>query len=297
MAISTTGDEHRIEYLRQCVAAWDRRLLPDGALFVTVDGTDEEAERVRQAVFDWTGSVYRVGQPRWAVSPFNGRMGVAVNKNTGLELLMDQTQCEHLFLSDDDTWPLFSASLNKHIDLAENGGIAHSMVCWGKHRLTEVRRDPGMPDGSETVWASWSWPRGVMLYQNRTAVDMVGGMVEAFGPGGHEHVEYSRRMHNALMTPDDYCSPASYATRDGMGAAALWHAEDMRRPGEPLGNHRLRRRELTSVRRKDGDWEKINDLMKRMEGSMDYIPFRAEENRRASATLCESNRAEEPEKA
>ena len=268
-----------MDLLRQSVAAWRSALAVDGTteavpIFVTVDGLAEDVERVVEAIGYEPAPVYQVGQHDIGV-PLQNRMGVAANKNTGLELLMD-AGVEHLFLSDDDTWPLYPQSLGKHTDL----GVPHSMVCWSKHRLDA---------GSFGEHARWSWPRGAMLYMTREVVNRVGGMVEAFGPGGHEHVEYSQRIYNAGLTPAPFISPASYATRDGMGAAALWHAEDMRRPGEPLGNHRLRRRELTSVRRTDGDWEKINEIMAEQQGSADFVPYWAGNNGRASATLCSSN--------
>lgn len=296
VAISTTGDEHRIELLRQCVAAWDRCLPAEASLFVTVDGSVEDAERVRQAVYDWTESVYRVGQPtvrfldtgqtfEMNIRHMDGapvRRGVATNKNTGIELLMDNTSVEHLFLSDDDTWPLYPQALTKHTE----NPIPHTMVCWGGHRL-EFRVDT---NGYHLGYATWTWPRGVMLYLHRGVVEAVGGMDERFGAGGHEHVEYSRRIFNAGLTPAPYCSPASYAERGIEGiahrASALWHCEDMRRPGETLGGLRLRRRHLTSVRRDDEDWPRIEALMAETEHSLDFVPYQARANRRASATLC-----------
>lgn len=289
VAISTTGEEHRLGFLETCVREWDRCLPKYASLFVTVDGTKTEAERVRRAVYEWTGSVFRVGQldPGWGIGPIEqGRLGVAANKNTGLELLMNVRGMKHLFLSDDDAWPLYAASLDKHIDLVfRDEVVPHSMVCWGRHRL----------DGESKNIASWKWPRGSVMYVHRQVVESVGGMDERFGPGGHEHVEWSNRIHNAGLTPRPFLSPASYATRNGMGAMALWHCEDMPRLGEKLGDHRLRRRNITSVRRADGDWEKINEIMVEREGSTASVSYRAHENGRASATLCaDLSGAEEP---
>lgn len=274
VAISTTGDEHRLRFLETCVAHWDRALPSGGSLFVTVDGSVEDTERVRHLLQDITESVYRVGQPTDDYARLFARQGVAVSKNTGLELLMDQTQVDHLFLSDDDTWPLYRESLTKHMHIP---GAPHNMVCWGASRLTGFVRS--MP------LSMWSWPRGVMLYQTRALVHRVGGMDERFGPGGHEHVEYSQRIHNAGLTPSPFIAPASYATRRGRGAAALWHAEDMIRPGEPRHEHQSRRAALTSVRRKPGDWEKIEKIMAERAGSDEYVSYRAHQNGRSSATL------------
>lgn len=272
VAISTTGDEHRLGFLETCVQSWWNHLPAGEKPIVTVDGDDEKFQRVGELV-GHRATVLRVGQPDFPLNktePRDGRLGVAVNKNTGIEALMN-AGVDHLFLSDDDTWPKFSQSITKHVDF----GYGHSMVCWGKSRLA----------ASRSAYSEWSWPRGCMMYVHRHVAFTVGGMVEAFGPGGHEHVEWSRRIHNAKFTPIPFISPLSYGTRNGMGAAALWHAEDMRRPGEPSGTHGSRRRQITSVRRQEGDWLSIGEVMARMDGSAAFVPYSAHENGRLSATL------------
>lgn len=269
VAISTTGDEHRLGLLVHSVAHWSDHTPLGASLFVTVDGDSEAVARVALAVEEWTGSVYQVGQPAPGMRPFigqrDGRLGVAVNKNTGLELLMD-SGCDHLFLSDDDTWPLSPHALALHTDLDS----LHSMVNWGRHRVNSN---------------IWTWPRGAMLYTHRSAVEAAGGMVEAFGPGGHEHVEWSRRIHQRGLTPTMYPTPKAYEEVGSMGAARFWHAEDMQRRGEPRASAISRRRSLTSVRRLPGDWEHINQIMVEMDGRTDFVPYRARENGRSSATL------------
>lgn len=281
VAISTTGDEHRLGFLETCVRAWSRALPENSVLFVTVDGSEEDTRRVKVAV-EWVAEhhvahVFRVGQPNEPdpAMIFDGRLGVAVNKNTGLELLME-AGVEHLFLSDDDTWPLYPHSLTKHMH------YQHSMVCWGLSRLDYV----------QSGYAAWKWPRGVMLYTHRDVVYEVGGMDERFGPGGHEHVEWSQRIHNAGKTEEPFMSPASYAeagpSGKAMRASALWHCEDMRRPDEGLASHQQRRTALTSVRRHERDWDKIHKVMAEHEGDAGYVPFRAHQNARSSATLCEN---------
>src|SRR6478736_5331922 len=119
VAISTTGDPHRIALLQQAALRWKTCLPYDAHMVVTVDGSEADAEQVRTALGPWRGEVHRVGQPvslervraDWPrLSTGDFRLGVATNKNTGLELLMN-AGVDHLFLSDDDTWPLYSASL------------------------------------------------------------------------------------------------------------------------------------------------------------------------------------------
>lgn len=278
VAISTTGDEHRMKFLETCVAAWSN-LLNVHSLFVTVDGSAEDTARAAAAVHDHTESVFRVGQVGMGIPDrmrYRGsRMGVATNKNTGLELLMDHTGVDHLFLCDDDTWPMDHRALLLHTGLL----LPHSMVCWGASRKPVWR----------ATHAEWSWPRGVVLYQTRDVVAQVGGMDEAFGPGGHEHAEYSRRIHQHGLTPHPFVSPLVYSVHRGWGARTYWHAEDMPRRGEPNGALGSRRRRITTVRRQEGDWSKIDAVMQARDGDTSYVPFRAHENGRQSATLCETN--------
>lgn len=290
VAISTTGDEHRMGFLETCVRAWDR-VLPEGSLlFVTVDGSQVDAERVvdRDRVSLYSEGVYRVGQPKaeqpWFVK--DQRMGVAVNKNTGIELLMG-AGVEHLFLCDDDTWPLSPTALDKHLEL----DIPHSLVCWGKSRLGDTH----------AKYATWNWPRGVMLYQTRAVVERVGGMDERFGPGGHEHVEWSQRIHNAHLTPAPFVSPLVYALRGVSGnpatrASTFWNCEDMRKPGETPVQWDARKKRNTSIRRTRRDWEHIDRVMAERQGSSDFVSYQAQANGRSSATLCSSSScAVEPE--
>lgn len=273
-AISTTGDSHRLGFLETCVEHW-RAALPLGSvLLVTVDGSEQDAEAVRNVVGDTP--VWRVGQPRDSRDS-QTRLGVAANKNTGLELLVG-SGCEHLFLSDDDAWPLSSKALSHHTD---PDAPPHSMVNWGWHRLRRLR--------SISPRSEWTWPRGSVLYARRSVVEQVGGMIEEFGLGGHEHVEWSRRIHQAGMTEALYPAPSYMQHSRGMGARVFWHAEDMPQivagRQEPLGNLRQRRRTITSVRRPEGYWDNAERIMAEMDGNPRFVPFRASMNGRASATL------------
>jgi hypothetical protein len=283
VAISTTGDEHRLGFLETCVRAWADALL-GSYLFVTVDGDEDAADRV----YEHLGGRYpvlRVGQPnevwflRHPLGMREGRLGVATNKNTGIEMLM-LAGCDELFLSDDDTWPLGREALDIHRD----SSLAHSMVCWGRHRVSAIHDD----------YSEWSWPRGSMLYVRRPVVEAVGGMDERFGPGGHEHVEWSRRIHQAGLTPVGFPSPRVYTTENSLAARAFWNCEDMQKRGEPLGTVRVRRRKITSVRRAPDDWEHINKIMEELNGDTTFVPYDAAANSRESATLWTSLSAKEP---
>lgn len=275
VAISTTGDDHRLGLLSKSAEAWWLALAPFGLpvhVYVTVDGDDEAVEKVR-AVVAGHALVAKVGQVRSEMGPQDGsRLGVAANKNTGIEILMD-AGVEHLFLSDDDTWPLMSEAMDQHLALGRY--IPHSMVCW-----------PGFRHPEEHMgYATWDWPRGVMLYQTRAVIETVGGMIEAFGHGGHEHVEFSRRVHQAGLTPHPCCTPSRYTKRGPSGAAGLWHAEDMPLEGENLSMLRSRRDALTTLRRGPGDEARSNEIFNARDRDTTFVPYRAAENGRGSATL------------
>lgn len=262
-------------FLETCVSAW-RRVLPLGSvLVVTVDGSAADAQRVYDGPFDKTkyGNVIRVGRPKFPGDmDANHRLGVAANKNTGIEYLMDAGM-DHLFLCDDDTWPRSAEALIDHLHL----GFPHSMVCWGKSRFPRIHAV------RPRSYVEWAWPRGVLLYTHRLVIQTIGGMDERFGIGGHEHVEWSRRIHQAGFTPVPYISPASNAGfgRKGQvatGASVYWHAEDM----PP-------RRSITSIQRSPGDWDNAERVMASRDGDTSYVPYQAAENDRASATLVRNN--------
>lgn len=258
--------------LARAVQNWDRAMDRGDSLFVTVDGSPEDVRRVADVVEPWTGSVFRVGQ---ALDDHTvPRMGVAANKNTGLELLMDNTSVERLWLSDDDTWPLSPASLVAHYNL----DIGHSMVNWGWWRKV----------GVNGPLSYWRHPRGVALYVSRAVVHRVGGMVEEFGLGGHEHVEWSERIFNIGITPYPFISPRSYAEHNWLGAASLWHAEDMPQKMESLPSLRRRRDKITSIRRPDGAEANSNRVLAEMRGSTSYVPYHASNNSRGSATMSDN---------
>lgn len=278
VAISTTGDSYRLDLLKSCVDAWRRHLPLGSVLIVTVDSYDTDVvDRVYEVV-DPTkfGNVYQVGQVGPGIPDRmryrDGRLGVAVNKNTGIELLKNQPGVEHLFLCDDDTWPLSTGSILRHPTLAREHGVLHNMICWGAGRKPR----------QYTNYASWSWPRGVLLYAHAPVVHVVGGMDERFGPGGHEHVEWSRRIHAAGLTPKPFCSPRAYADDNGMGVKRLWHCSD------------IERKHKSSIRRVGKDWKHINTILNERQGDTSFVPYAAAANGRESATLWTSLSAKEP---
>lgn len=155
------------------ITAW-RRYMPQGALLVVVD--DASTVPIR-------GATYR----------FEANAGIAIAKNKCLELLEG---CTHVFLSDDDCYPIVKNWYQPYI----NSGYKHLSLTFDKlvngrpngNTLQEV-----LPDGHRVFINAC----GCMLYLHRDVIDKVGGFDEGFCKWGFEHLDLSRRIFNAKLTP------------------------------------------------------------------------------------------------
>lgn len=119
---------------------------------------------------------------------FDQRVGISRAKNKCLQLLAE-AGVEHFFLFDDDTWPIADNWWQPYVESPE----PHLM-----HIFTYKGGPPIVAkDDRHTAWAH---PCGGMLYAHRKVLDTVGGMDLAYGTWGHEHVDWSNRIHNAGLT-------------------------------------------------------------------------------------------------
>jgi len=167
--------------------------------------------------------------------------GVAVTKNRGIDALM-HAGCEHLFLADDDVWPLADDWASPYVEDPE----PHLMHSWGKGRLES-------DDGHYTVW---NWPRGVLLYAERRVIERVGGMRPEFGRWGGEHVEWSRRIHHAGLSAHRFADLTTART-------GAWHALDYQREVPSTVSEKER---VASI-------ETRHALYDRFRGSSDFVPY------------------------
>lgn len=164
---------NRNEVVAKTLEHW-RKHLPAGAVLVLVD----DASRTPVA-----GADFR----------FEENAGIARASNKALELLYN-ADCEHIFLADDDAWPLTDGWWKPYVESPE----PHLMAMWD------------MPDGStrrqlETLYkddqhVAYHQTRGYFLYVERRVLDRVGGMDPAFGKWGWEHASWSDRIHSAGLT-------------------------------------------------------------------------------------------------
>ena len=182
VAIST---RNRRALFHRTFAKW-RRYLPRDSLLVVVDDASDEPLSGEETLD--RGSVYRL-------ITHEHRMGVAMTKNAGIAALM-AAGCEHLFLVDDDVCPVSPVWWKPYVDSDQ----PHLSLQW---------RSSAPDDPCDGRHFQVEFPRGVMLYVHRSAVDRVGGMDPAYGVWGGEHVEWQARIHDAGLTTWRYADVVS----------------------------------------------------------------------------------------
>lgn len=136
------------------------------------------------------------------------RLGIALAKNACLAQLTD---CDHVFLFDDDAWPRKQGWSQKWINSCEVNNIHHSMYVTPipdhEHLFREISR---IGQGENQV-IGWSNCFGVSLYFSRHCLNVIGGYdyINARNVYGYEHAQISKRAFNANLTNKlPYASPA-----------------------------------------------------------------------------------------
>lgn len=187
VAIST---QNRREILEESVLQWLKH-KPNDCEIVVVDDASEDP------VPDYLGV---------KVVRNNLRLGIAMTKNRGIEELMN-LGCEHLFLADDDVYPIRSDWWKPYVESRER----HLSYQWPRgSRWRVLHRDSNH--------FSISFPRGVMLYADKKVIESVGGFDPSFGRWGGEHVEWSRRIHKENLSTWEFA--------DVSGSERYWYAHD-----------------------------------------------------------------------
>lgn len=214
---------------------------------MAISTTGTRPEFLERAVAGWT----EAGLVPYVITD-TLRDGVAATKNRGLAEMIREGH-DHLFLADDDMHPLSRESWERYVSDPE----PHLMLCWGGGRLI-AHHDDGHSE--------WRWPRGVLLYATREAVELVGGMRTEYGTA-HEHADFSRRVHQAGLT--------RYMFQDIDQNPRDWFvAEDMPRPGERAHEVMARRRRITTIKRTAADKRRIAQLWRDLDGNTDFVPYR-----------------------
>lgn len=117
------------------------------------------------------------------------RRGVAWARN---QVLQQLDHCEHIFLFDDDCWPVM------------HGWAEY----WASHCSTWQLRYSALPEAFKTNALQplneevmcWDGGIGAAIYQHRSALDVIGGYNEALKGYGFEDAGRHRRAHRAGLT-------------------------------------------------------------------------------------------------
>ncbi|MGJ7630668.1 glycosyltransferase family 2 protein [Citrobacter cronae] len=171
--------------------------LPAGALVVVIDDGSKPAAVVPNGV---------------QLLRHESSLGIVASKNASLTALMD-AGCEHLFLWDDDAWPIADNWYLPYIESPEPHLAYQFLDLAGPRKINDMavlyRDDKHI---------AYTGQRGVMLYYHRSAIEKVGGFDPVYGRGMYEHPDLALRIHNAGLT--------SWAFADVVGSEKLIHSMD-----------------------------------------------------------------------
>ena len=134
---------------------------------------------------------------------FSSRVGIPTVKNKCLELAMDWG-AEHIFLCDDDVYPISDYALAPYI----NSPFKHLCYTFLPHtRIVDRHKYHALGNGC-------------MMYIHRSIVEKIGGLDTRLGLGKFEHVQYGYRVHAAGLITHPFI--------DVLGSDKLFHAMDER---------------------------------------------------------------------
>lgn len=167
---------NRNEVFAKCYAEMQKYLPPGAKLVVVDDGSNQPVNKTLYP------EVFR----------FDTCVGIAVAKNKCLELLED---CAHIFLFDDDTWPLTEGWYKPYVASRE----PHLMYIFQDFSTGTKLNDTLMLYADQEIRA-FSHPRGCMCYFKQVCLEKVGGMYPGFGRWGWEHPDLSNRIYNYGLT-------------------------------------------------------------------------------------------------
>lgn len=112
--------------------------------------------------------------------------GIPQAKN---DCLRNLDYCDHIFLFDDDCYPLVRGWEIPYINSDEH----HLCFTWRRKVLQTNGR-----------LVNYELPDGQMMYFTKRCLDAVGGFDEEYDTWGFEHVDYSQRVYNAGLTSWKY---------------------------------------------------------------------------------------------
>jgi len=192
---------NRVDVLKRALEQHQKH-LPAGALMVVIDDGSNPAATVSDGV---------------QLIHHEKSLGIVASKNSSLRALIE-AGCEHLFLWDDDAWPIAD---NWHVPYTESPEphLAYQFLdLAGRNKLNDMavlcRDDKHI---------AYTGQRGVMLYYHRSAIEKVGGFDPVYGRGMYEHPDLALRIYNAGLS--------TWAFADVVGSEKLIHSMDEHEEG------------------------------------------------------------------
>jgi len=171
--------------------------LPAGALVVVIDDGSKPSAIVPNGV---------------QLLRHETSLGIVASKNASLTALMD-AGCEHLFLWDDDAWPIADNWHLPYIESPEPHLAYQFLDLAGVNKLKDMA-----VLHQDDKHIAYTGQRGVMLYYHRSAIEKVGGFDRVYGRGMYEHPDLALRIYNAGLS--------TWAFADVVGSEKLIHSMD-----------------------------------------------------------------------
>ena len=173
------------------------------AKYVIVDDCSDGEKKCNEIVDEFTLKV----NAEVIFRQSNERLGIAKAKNACLASLSD---CDHIFLFDDDAWPKISGWAEKWVNASIATDTHHSMF---NMRLSDHDDFFCVIDTigeGETAVCEWSNCMGLALYFSQHCIKRIGGYDHGRAKNvyGYEHAQMSKRAKMANLTRGcNYLSP------------------------------------------------------------------------------------------
>lgn len=185
---------NRNEVFKKCVSQWEKHGNRDGIdIFVVDDGSVVPIEGVTLR--------------------HEKALGIAATKNACLALAEEY---DHIFLSDDDFWPIADGWWIPYIESDEPHLCFVFPDFAGPVKLNDTAEFY-----ADSKIRAFSHPRGCLLYFTKECLRAAGGMDTYYGKWGYEHSSLSERIYNMGLT--------SFQYQDAVGADKLFYSMDEHR--------------------------------------------------------------------
>jgi len=177
---------NRPDYYRQVLASIPRNMID--CLVVVNDGPD----------------VYTGDTDADIVIQNNKQLGVSVSKNRALKVLIENFNCEHLFIIEDDILIKNSGVFEAYIKAANSTGIHH--LCYEKVAGNEksLKYVLEQPDGSSIGF--YHNPQGAFMYVNANLIKKLDYLDENY-LNAFEHIDFAYNLIDKQVAPPFWYFP------------------------------------------------------------------------------------------